>query len=389
MNLVEALENKIFDLPLAGAKYFPMYLEALFNKYIDILKTVDDDFAPIIDRDINQIEILCKELLEINNSFFKGTVSDAYSRFSVVIEKLESYLRYPNKNFQEAIPTSLFKARKVMEGKFSLLDMFHVPFEKRYNINTSRFSLSGVPCLYLSNSIYTCWEELDRPIFSQMPVSRFEISGRNLTFLDLSNKIGFIKDTLRMDIDQAPKTIGLEKAAELMNANKELIKDYIFPRFINTYPLYAACYIQVYNRTAHFKPEYIFPQMLMQWIMAQDDIDGIKYFSTKCSPAAHNLEDFYNYAIPVQSFQETGHCEKIANSFSLTEPLTFDLLNILDPVKASTKIDFNRDMKNKFHVPPIIFINITNKPTYYLHTSFGILEYELLNMPVQKLSGKT
>ena len=45
---------------------------------------------------------------------------------------------------------------------FSKDEMFHIPYEKRNLVGNQRFSLSGLPCLYLGGSSYICWEELGR-----------------------------------------------------------------------------------------------------------------------------------------------------------------------------------------------------------------------------------
>ncbi|MFW1494652.1 hypothetical protein ACEV9S_24505, partial [Vibrio parahaemolyticus] len=47
-----------------------------------------------------------------------------------------------------------------------------------------------------------------------------------------------------------------------------------------TWPLIAACSIRVKNPSDNFKPEYIIPQLLLQWARDYKSIDGIRYTST-------------------------------------------------------------------------------------------------------------
>lgn len=54
-------------------------------------------------------------------------------------------------------------------------DIFHVPFEKRRLVGNQRYSIAGLPCLYLGSSIWICWEELGRPPLDSVWVSRFRI----------------------------------------------------------------------------------------------------------------------------------------------------------------------------------------------------------------------
>jgi len=388
MKLIEVLENKIFDFPLESNDYFPDHIFRIFQHYISLLESVDDEYAEIINQNLPKIYETRDSILTATSSIFGGNTAKAYDMFSETIKYLEPFLTSPDKNFVQLNPTHLFKARKTMDGQFGLKDMFHVPFEKRYETSTTRFSLPGVPCLYLANSIYTCWEELDRPVFSQMPVSRYELKGKNFKFLDLSNNRKFIIHSLKPKVYVENAAISREKEKELFESIIELIKTFVLPRFINTYPLFAACYIKVFNKDFYFKPEYIFPQMLMQWIMTQNDIDGIKYLSTK-SKALNNpwslRGNFFNYAIPIQSFQKIGYCPKMAEMINLTEPLTYELFSVINPVKANTLLDYEKDIKNKVHASPIDYINLNNSNTYYLDTTFGLLEHKLLNMEVKSL----
>jgi hypothetical protein len=380
MKIREALNNEIFDFPLRPASYFPEYIYNTISKYINLLESIDDEYQGLILKNLDNIKKSCLATIEITDSVFKGNTANAYSQFSTLIENLEQYLLYPNNNVIKQNPSYLFKARRYMENDFNLTDMFHVPFEKRYTINSSRFSLPGVPCLYLSNSIYTCWEELDRPSFSQMAVSRYEMKGKNFKFLDLDNKIVFLRSSFSIRNKENKSQIPEEQIVSL-----EKLFIYGLTRFINSYPLVCACYVKVFNKGAHFKPEYIFPQMLMQWIMTKEDIDGIKYFSTKVNQSSyslHNLEGFTNFAIPVRSVEKSGHCKILSKSFGLTEPITWDLLNIIDPLQISNKIN----VEDKLPVPPILQFKLINeKPIYYPNTAFGKLEHELFLMPIKDL----
>lgn len=55
-----------------------------------------------------------------------------------------------------------FRGRKVNETEIlNTYDMFHIPFDKRYLIGNQRFSLNGIPLLYLGGSIEDIKSELD------------------------------------------------------------------------------------------------------------------------------------------------------------------------------------------------------------------------------------
>lgn len=286
-------------------------------------------------------------------------------------------------------PPRLFKARQTLKGEFGLGDMFHVPFEKRYIINTTRFSLPGVPCLYLGNSIYTCWEELGQPSFSEMPVSRFELTGKNFKFLDFSNSRDFIRLSLTRRPYKPHPVITEEKEREMYESTLSLLKEFVLPRYLQAFPLMAACYIKVYNHDYHFKPEYIFPQMVMQWVMTQDDIDGVKYISTRSRAMDDEFfsfaQTFENYAIPIQSYKETGYCETMTKRVGLTEPITFAAFSAANPEASIRPIDFETDVKNKYFPSEIFRIYQDGVVTPYDHTPFGIIEHELMKMPIKHI----
>ncbi len=389
MNLNNIIADRIFSFPIEASDFFPTHLNQLLTRYLKLIGAVDDEFRPIVQEHLQNIRETCANLLSATDAVFRGNTAQAYDIFSETITKLEPFLLYPNKNVAEMNPTHLFKARRTMDGQFGLNDMFHVPFEKRYGISTTRFSLPGVPCLYLANSIYTCWEELERPSFAQMPVSRFELSGKNFKFLDFSNSKDFIKHSItRRPYTPHPK-ITEEKEKEMFDMTLELIRTFVLPRYLQTYPLMVACYIKVFNRNSHFKPEYLFPQMVMQWIMTKDDIDGIKYLSTKSRPLDDEyfsfLQSFLNYAIPIRGFKETGYCDTMMKRVGLTEPLTFELFSISSPSTATKGIDYEKDIMNKFFPSPIYHVNLGEKTLPYMQTTFGILEHELMKTPIKHI----
>ena len=55
-------------------------------------------------------------------------------------------------------------------------DLFHVPFQNRHLISTNRYSIVGIPCLYLAGSTYLCWEEMGRTPLDDVYASRFQIN---------------------------------------------------------------------------------------------------------------------------------------------------------------------------------------------------------------------
>ena len=162
-------------------------------------------------------------------------------------------------------------------------------------------------------------------------------------------------------------------------------------KFLQIFPLYVACYTKVHNKAADFKPEYIFPQMLMEWIANTDWVDGIIYESTKTerlkvSGGWPNLKDSLNYAFPVRSYSEKGFCETLVNHFKLTKPTSWEMVQILYPDIARKQIDLKEDVIGKVYGPAFIHFNLPNEKSLLYHeTEFGRFEHYLMLQTANQL----
>ena len=62
----------------------------------------------------------------------------------------------------------------------------------------------------------------------------------------------------------------------------EQVRNYLL-KYIYTYPLRAACSLVVKHPDGKFIEEYIIPQLLLQWVINDEDFDGIRYESCSSS----------------------------------------------------------------------------------------------------------
>ena len=100
-----------------------------------------------------------KNIRQILVAFLRGNQWDALEKTYVMMRSMKFDLLKPG--------SPLYKCRE--NGRpfnYKQDEMFHIPFEKRHLVGNQRFSLSGLPCLYLGGSSYICWEELGRKDFS-------------------------------------------------------------------------------------------------------------------------------------------------------------------------------------------------------------------------------
>ena len=105
------------------------------------------------------------------------------------------------------------------------------------------------------------------------------------------------------------------------------IKDSKFrSSYMEAYPLIAACSIMVDKKDKNFYPEYIIPQLIMQWLNSKamqnrNSIYGIRYLSCRNK---NPIIKGYNYVFPVLSADinknNKEYCSVLSSIFSLTEP---------------------------------------------------------------------
>lgn len=197
----------------------------------------------------------------------------------------------------------LYRIRETEHGGlFSKEEMFHIPFDKRHLITNGRYSINGIPSLYLCESTYICWEELENPNFDTCNVSMF-INDQTISVINLTP----IMDTF----------------------DKEKILKY---------PLAYVCSLGTNHPEYPFKEEYVIPQMLMQCLFIHNKTNpvtsyvGIRYISNKAYVQRplfplnekKDLKRYFNYAFPAFGpYDNHGLSEKLKSIFSWSSPDTY------------------------------------------------------------------
>ncbi len=179
----------------------------------------------------------------------------------------------------------------------------------RHLVATNRYSVPGFPALYLGDSAYVCWEEFGRHRL------------RDLTFAAFENK----RDVRVVDINNLK-----EFNAELNAATNPLYKLTDIMRYVCTYPLILACTCLVLERKGSFKPEYIVPQLLLQYVSQQANVDGVKFPSSRIDYNALQNVKAYNYVFPVKTNAQTGYCKSLKDVFVLTHPTSLELEEVIN-----------------------------------------------------------
>lgn len=364
MKFHELIKNKIFALPKTQPKSltFDKYVEKLLRDFLELVNQLDGDYLEFdnglgIDPEFIKMtqETIVDGLINTIKEYYNGLPFIAY-------QKLNGTLRNNIKDLyaiikqKEYLPNEDFYRIRNKEDNFpyTASEMFHIPFEMRGKVTTQRFSIPGFPSLYLGRTLYVCWEELNRPQIDSFQAVRLK-NTENIRFLDLTTPV--ITDH---------------------NINSGEVY-----RYFMTWPLIACCSIKVKDYTDIFKPEYIIPQLLLQWVRDNDRLDGIRYKSTHIEPALYMQDgELTNLVLPVKGNKEKGHCDKLIDTFESTEVVSWQIHEFSvggeNFMFNSNELDY---IDNK--LPKLELIKGRKYP--YSYSVLGRLEYYLDKMDTKKI----
>lgn len=363
MNYIELIKEEINVLPLkqTGKKSYDEFITEFLNRFLEKVHRLDNRTYQFDGLSINSSfikdtqHIIVTGLIDVIEEYYNGNPSKAY-------EKLNNILRNSVKDLYAIIPQrdysigENFYRIRVKEDNFPLSasDLFHIPFELRGRVSTQRFSIPGFPSLYLGRTLYVCWEELKRPQINHFQAVRLK-NVEPLKILDLT-----------------PPAIH-----ELNERSLEVYQ------FFMLFPLIACCSVKVKNPEDTFKPEYIIPQLLLQWVRNNDRIDGIKYKSTHLTSELYKQEgELSNLVIPVKNNQAKGYCKHSKSLFEMTEVVSWQLHEY---ALGGQFFSFNREELKSIDdkLPKLEFIKGATYP--YSYSILGKLEYYLDCMPTKKI----
>jgi hypothetical protein len=365
MTLHETFNDKHLLLPKAIPKdeTYKTFLSRLLEQYILLLKSISPTSFKVegLKKNINLtnvIKIQEKFIDGLNKTieiYLDGQPAKAYEKFAEIIEyrkgKYENLLNIGNFEIDE----DFYRIRKKEENfAFSSLEMFHIPFGSRGKVSTQRYSIPGFPSLYLAKTLYVAWEEMKRPSLNNFQAVRLQTK-KQISFLDLTNN---------------------DWGSD--NNNKTAYK------YLMTWPLIAACSIKVRDYNDTFKPEYIIPQLLLQWIRNSGDIDAIKYNSTHIDKEELKVEgQLYNLVLPVKENKEEGYCSHLLSLFETTETISKQLL---DYSTGGQTFLYTREEQEKINkkIPTLEIIKGRKAP--YSYSELGHMELILSYMKTKKIS---
>lgn len=364
--IIPHIQPKDFVIPNSRPhnSYFPDYMKNALSDfstfYSSNLISKVDDLVPF---DGGGKNVVYNKILELNSSinrtielYYEGKVSEASNHFFNSLDKLlfddiQSTVKIPEN-------TSFYRARSDNGSHFKREDLFHIKFELRHIVSTNRYSIPGFPAIYLGDTTYVCWEEFNR------------CKLRDLWFVKIENQ----KELNILQIQRIEDLLD-----ELRNINKDWQLTYLL-RYLLTFPLALACTVKVLNPNGSFKPEYIIPQLLSEYISTKDEIDGIKFPSTKVEYSSLTNVKAYNYVFPVKKIAKSEFCSVLKDNFHLTEPTSLNLEEIIyNPTSPPIAVSGG----NSEDIKQIELVK--GQKSNYSNTSFGKLEKSLQGRELKKI----
>ena len=376
------IEKEEYKFPIVfRSDNFKDELSCLRDSYVNDLKQFYA--AKCVVDGVDKFRKLCVESLSY---YLRGIHSQSFNCF----EKAIGELKIDNSHL---LKTSIKKEDLLFRGRensdiadYNDDQMYHIPLNCRSIVSTQRYSFPGLPCLYVGASVYTCWVEMNRPSFEKFQVAMIKPSD------EACQKEVF-------DLSNIPQRI-----SAIQNENWFNLDEYLL-----YWPLLAVCSIKVIRENAPFKPEYIFPQFLLEYILKQDcctKIVGIKYASIKSSMICSNQLDedwhtYVNYVFPSRSDStEDIRCRTLNNLFSISRNRSGKELQVLTRMleidNAKLKINGNDDVGTVDSASAIsekskkIFLYTRDAQKYpYSLSIFGMLEKALRMDGYEDLSEDT
>ena len=261
-----------------------------FRSYIndnkDEITTNTGLSLPLIKQKIDDTD---KSIRQILSAFLRGNHQDALELTRKMMKSMKMDKLTPG------LP--MYKCRENSRlFHLSKDEMFHIPFEKRDLVGNQRYSLSGLPCLYLGGSSYICWEELGRKDFNTSNYCGYSLT-EDVNVFDMLLPVAI---TNQHQIRRAVLTLACSLAAK---------------------------------RDSLFKPEYILPQCVLHSLIHRSFYNHtlfcVKYYSSHLLNG--DLPRYVNYVFPALSSKCDGYCEELRKMFHQTDTVSLFHETLLRP----------------------------------------------------------
>ena len=261
--------------------------------------------------EMESVSIIAEMFALIGTAYHCWTTCDLGTAITIVnkilyetinIASIQSYTLYSG--------FTLYRGR-VSERQLDKADMFHIPFMQAYKIRNQRFSITGQPLLYLTDSVFGVFNELA------------------IQTSDEYEKLHVVQYRINNNFD---------KIADMtINGDFEYIDDPdVFRRYFCKFILSCACsFPNVRGRDkSYFVEEYVIPQLVTQ--LLTKDFKGIRYNTLngyQNDEDKHFPNDYVNYAFFTEQKFDKPIDEELRKKFVVDGPISVLRLDAYNPSK--------------------------------------------------------
>lgn len=351
-DLISFFNSSELELPGSWDTYlgsFEQFIGEMFSNYQTKLNAIAavDYLSNRVRTESTVAATLCVALEKCLSEYLLGHPPKAYGVLSRALLTVRNCFKamYTLTDVSPEL-THLYRIRKDTRPALSQNELFHVPFELQHKVAACRYSIPGLPCLYLGGSAYVCWEECGQPVLDEVHLARFR-AAPTIQLLDFGWRPAQMAAMLYSG-NYRRQLSGSSPVSDLVVAHALC------------WPLLAICSIRVKHQGAPFKPEYIIPQLVLQWLTSETAIDGVRYFTTKTSQYFSDPVSVANFAFPVRTSQPRGFCSRLASKFELSNPVYWPLVSGTAPTFGTT---------------PHTNFTLNTPPIQYNQTELGRLQH--------------
>jgi hypothetical protein len=180
MDIIEWFQHDALELPRSRkAGDFATRLKEILDGYLTTSMglTGSDYITESLKAAMPDITLLCKGLIEAVGYYLDGFPYRAYDRVQDALVSVRPHIDELASlaDISDALQF-LYRIRLGEPGtisSYSRKDLFHIPFEQVHRVSTQRYSIPGLPSLYLGGSVWVCWEEFGRPDFHRLQLARY------------------------------------------------------------------------------------------------------------------------------------------------------------------------------------------------------------------------
>lgn len=301
-----------------------------------LIKISADDFY------VQETKKYKKKLISVLDKYYSGYISEAQKNIDQIINEFDddnTAISNINNSISfghttEEHEVDFFRARcndKFIDYKEK--EMLHIPFSKRSMVKTERFSIPGLPCLYLGTSSYVCWIELGKPADHMFNVSPIK--------LDNTQKIFNL-------------AINFKDFCHTENNEKTVFRLLL---------LSIATSFRVKEDNRVFKSEYILSQLIMLSCMKKG-LSGIAYYSKQVD------DDRFAYSVGVNlvlfaSYSKGKELSKICNHIYISKSFNYSMYKNLSALQTCKKADLRIN-----HIDGFNYIGNSERMIPYKETLF-------------------